>query len=206
MAVVDDPPVVDELATAMKKAHVDKDEAATKAKEHGFVEPEAYDYKAYNQHAEAALENKEPIWLAEAVRYEWEDEYGDVGPRIEALEKQLFHDENRMKAGANIHAYEIEVTLEGPERVMPFLTVSFPSAYSPYPHAYTDGTLRPVRRCGPAPNHARERQALWLRTSHPYSIVHYSYDFDGLRCRRLCPDWVWQDCGVPDSHSLQADG
>ena len=40
-----------------------------------------------------------PSWAANAVRYEWLEEYGDVAPRHEALEKMLFNDKSKMEKG-----------------------------------------------------------------------------------------------------------
>lgn len=38
-------------------------------------------------------------WANKAPVYEWKDEYGDVGPRFEDLEKQLFGYENHVRQG-----------------------------------------------------------------------------------------------------------
>jgi ATP-dependent RNA helicase DDX3X len=38
-------------------------------------------------------------WANKGALYEWKDEYGDVGPRFEALEKQLFHSEYHVRTG-----------------------------------------------------------------------------------------------------------
>lgn len=114
-----------EIANGVKELKLDKEAAALKAKEYGFVAPEAYNYTAYNEDKKPAnVGADEPLWLSEAVRYEWDDEYGEVGPRHEELEKMLFHDENRMKRGALIQVYDVEVILEGPEKVAPFMKVS----------------------------------------------------------------------------------
>ena len=86
----------------------------------GWVKPVAYDYDAYNR-APPALENSEaenvaqstgengatpegPKWASNARRYEWKEEYGDVAPRIEELEQELFHGEFRNRAGPKIEA------------------------------------------------------------------------------------------------------
>ena len=70
--------------------------------------PEKYDYKLYNastrEEREAAEKEAKqrdamggattedvPAWAASAARYEWSDDFGDIGPRDEKLEKILFH-------------------------------------------------------------------------------------------------------------------
>lgn len=44
-------------------------------------------------------------WAGSAKRYEWSDEYGDVGPKNEELEKQLFNVENMTHAGLKLDRY-----------------------------------------------------------------------------------------------------
>ncbi|QDS68158.1 hypothetical protein FKW77_010359 [Venturia effusa] len=87
----------------------DKEEAETQAREHGYSAPVPYDYSAYG--AQATTNGGEGgdmlapntvgsgITTAKAVRYEWKDEYGDVGPKIPELEDKLFDSEFRMEAG-----------------------------------------------------------------------------------------------------------
>lgn len=76
-------------------------EAAAVAREKGWVEPQGYDYAKYNaaapqqKPAEAsdAVNSDEPEWAANAAKYEWSEEFGDVGPPNPELEKMLFHNE-----------------------------------------------------------------------------------------------------------------
>lgn len=62
-----------------------------------------------------------PQWYANAVKYEWNEDYGDgVGPRIEELEQELFHDLTKTNEGewlANLKEYEI--TVEGSIQINP---------------------------------------------------------------------------------------
>ena len=44
-------------------------------------------------------------WSSNAAVYEWNDEFGDVGPPFPALEKQLFGSEYHVKAGINFSKY-----------------------------------------------------------------------------------------------------
>jgi len=43
-----------------------------------------------------------PVWASNAVKYEWNDEYGDVGPAHPVLEKQLFKDRFIARAGKKL--------------------------------------------------------------------------------------------------------
>ena len=66
--------------------------------------PQKYNYDAYNADSKEKRQAIEavqevPAWAANAVKYEWSEEYGDVGPQFEELEKVLFGDENQMKTG-----------------------------------------------------------------------------------------------------------
>jgi ATP-dependent RNA helicase DDX3X len=60
----------------------------------GWVPPQAYDYATYNRTSdELRKESSEGIsreWASNSTRYEWSDEYGDVGPAIPELELELF--------------------------------------------------------------------------------------------------------------------
>lgn len=43
-----------------------------------------------------------PVWASNAMKYEWSDEYGDVGPSHPLLEKQLFRDRFIARAGQKL--------------------------------------------------------------------------------------------------------
>jgi ATP-dependent RNA helicase DDX3X len=73
---------------------------------HGWVTKQAFDYEAYNMSNKQAYEKiaaegsgARGDWASNAAVYEWNDEYGDVGPRFEELEKQLFNSEFHVKTG-----------------------------------------------------------------------------------------------------------
>jgi ATP-dependent RNA helicase DDX3X len=79
-------------------------EAATLARDKGWVEPEKYDYSRY------AGPNEQPTnggdsplndipWASDARKYEWKEEYGDVGPKDDELEKMLFRGEFLNRVG-----------------------------------------------------------------------------------------------------------
>lgn len=69
------------------------EEAHNLARERGWVEPQEFDYDAYNATGKAAAtrEAGQSEWAHSAEKYEWKEEYGDVGPPSAALEAQLFH-------------------------------------------------------------------------------------------------------------------
>lgn len=50
--------------------------------------------------SQPATENENvPVWASNAKKYEWSDEYGDVGPVFRDLELQLFHGEHINRTG-----------------------------------------------------------------------------------------------------------
>lgn len=56
--------------------------------------------KAAADPADPATENDNlPIWASNAKKYEWSDEFGDVGPVFRDLELQLFHSEHINRTG-----------------------------------------------------------------------------------------------------------
>ena len=84
------------------------EEAIKRARDSGFPEPEKYDYDTYNKSsrdqapapaADDGEDDDTPTWATNAMRYEWSDEYGDVGPEHKALEKILFGGKNKSEKG-----------------------------------------------------------------------------------------------------------
>lgn len=72
----------------------------------GWVEPVKYDYNTYNAsgkdlQAAQAQEDAAPLpaWAANATKYEWSDDYGDVGPAHPLLEEMLFGIEEHVTEG-----------------------------------------------------------------------------------------------------------
>lgn len=63
---------------------------------HEWNDPTPFDYENLTKPESAE-------WAGNAARYEWKDEYGDVGPANEELERQLFEVEYRSTAGARFH-------------------------------------------------------------------------------------------------------
>ena len=75
--------------------NVKNEEAFALARDKGWAEPQAFDYEAYNASGKAAAENDalQGEWSHNAAKYEWKEEYGEVGPAIPELEQQLFRSE-----------------------------------------------------------------------------------------------------------------
>ncbi|KAJ9608379.1 hypothetical protein H2200_007367 [Cladophialophora chaetospira] len=122
-----------------------KNEEALKiAREAGWVQPMAHNYKAtapitiLNGDASEAQPDaaqaaegdgaedlkvstyRETTWSHDAKRSEWKEEYGDVGPRDEQLERDLFHGEHINRAGAKLdNLVAVKVSVESATRVQP---------------------------------------------------------------------------------------
>ncbi|PYH47814.1 DEAD/DEAH box helicase [Aspergillus saccharolyticus JOP 1030-1] len=104
-----------------------ENDASNIARAKGWVAPESYDYGKYTttgptteQPTGNAAGNDIPEWAANAAKYEWKDEYGDVGPEIPELEEMLFRSEFINRAGLKIgNLQKIEVVAESRERPNP---------------------------------------------------------------------------------------
>ncbi|EOD46035.1 putative dead deah box RNA helicase protein [Neofusicoccum parvum] len=100
--------------------------AADRAREHGFAPPVAYDYDNYNattkEQRDATLAEGryiEPSWAATAARYEWDDDYGEVGPPMPELEQELFRQETVMRRGNAFQVLQYKIKQEGPVQIAP---------------------------------------------------------------------------------------
>lgn len=80
-------------------------EGGINPREHGWVEKQAYDYATFNKSSKDQQADLEAMgvatggWASNAEIYNWDDDYGDVGPAMPELEKMLFGGEHRMQAG-----------------------------------------------------------------------------------------------------------
>jgi ATP-dependent RNA helicase DDX3X len=75
-------------------------EAAALARERGWVEPQQYNYGAYNAPSKPDEDASDlPAWASSAAKYEWNESYGDIGPPDPKLEEMLFHSEYLNRAG-----------------------------------------------------------------------------------------------------------
>ena len=84
------------------------EDARERVKEANWGARQEYDYAKYTAgpHDKTALASEPdqtlgsaPTWAANAAKYEWDDEYGDVGPEHEELKEMLFGDEHKMEQG-----------------------------------------------------------------------------------------------------------
>ena len=110
-------------ATTNGNAIIKDEEAAQRARDAGWAVPENYDYQTYNATtleeriaAEAKVAERAgtdenasttqdvPLWASNAAKYEWSEEYGDIGPAFEELEKQLFRSDLTNRVGLNFDA------------------------------------------------------------------------------------------------------
>ncbi|OKL62814.1 hypothetical protein UA08_01877 [Talaromyces atroroseus] len=101
-------------------------EAATLARDKGWVEPEKYDYTRYAGQTTETPANGHNVpvntipWASDARKYEWKEEYGDVGPKDEELEKMLFRSEFINRAGVKFeNISSIKVVVEATTKVAP---------------------------------------------------------------------------------------
>ncbi|OXV06411.1 hypothetical protein Egran_05822 [Elaphomyces granulatus] len=100
-------------------------EAAAVAREKGWVPPEKYDYSKYTTVAsggpvEGEANNEAPEWASNAAKYEWNEEYGDIGPPNPELEEMLFHNEYINRVGIKFELLRnIKVTAETTEQPHP---------------------------------------------------------------------------------------
>jgi len=70
----------------------------------------------YNRYAQGSEQSK---WAHSTRRFEWKEEYGDVAPRDEELEKELF-DKEKASEGINFAKYdEVKGQIESAEEILP---------------------------------------------------------------------------------------
>ncbi|EZF35861.1 ATP-dependent RNA helicase [Trichophyton mentagrophytes] len=95
------------------------EEAAAMAREKGWVVPQRYNYEAYNALNRDDYADALP-WASNSAKYEWKEEYGDIGPPNEELEQMLFKDEYIPRVGKLLeNIRQIQVTAETTERPDP---------------------------------------------------------------------------------------
>ncbi|EEH18325.1 hypothetical protein PABG_00888 [Paracoccidioides brasiliensis Pb03] len=113
------------------------EEAVALAREKGWAPPQHCDYDAYTgepKPADGGDATELPGWASSAARYEWKEEYGDVGPRNEELEEMLFRNELINRVGNHFDRLrDIKVTAE--------------TTHQPDPvNSFDDAGLHPVMR------------------------------------------------------------
>ena len=109
---------------------------AQKISDHGWAEPTKFDYERYVKPAgpadrpEPAVTTsvddsaQHPGWAANAARYEWKEEYGEVGPRVPELEERLFRNRFILRKGNQFENMALDVTQESSVQIRPIQRVS----------------------------------------------------------------------------------
>ncbi|KAF2132090.1 DEAD-domain-containing protein [Dothidotthia symphoricarpi CBS 119687] len=101
-----------------RKEQLTKDLA--RAKEAGWTNPIPFNYESVIAGEAPRDETRDTAaWLSDAVIYQWDDDFGDVGEPNPDLEKMLFEDDNTQRVGTQIKALSFDVTVEGPEKLHP---------------------------------------------------------------------------------------
>lgn len=99
---------VSNITNGVAKVNVKDESDVQRVRDAGWVEPLKYDYDTYNagpttkeERDAAAAEGTQdlPAWAANAAKYEWSDEYGDVAPAFKILEDELFNNEHINRTG-----------------------------------------------------------------------------------------------------------
>nr|POE90088.1 hypothetical protein CFP56_20555 [Quercus suber] len=103
--------------TAAPNPALSKEAYLEKAKQAGWTESAAFDYSQFTGNLDAT------VYHGTAQKYEWKDDYGDVGPPIKELEDILFGGEFQMRRGDHINHLEFDVAIEGASRVTPIARV-----------------------------------------------------------------------------------
>lgn len=106
MSAAVDSNVMADITNGMTNVNVKDEQDVQKARDAGWVEPLKYDYDTYNtqpttkEERDAAESTQDlPAWAANAAKYEWSDEYGDVAPAFKTLEDELFNNEHINRTG-----------------------------------------------------------------------------------------------------------
>ncbi|KAF2752277.1 DEAD-domain-containing protein [Sporormia fimetaria CBS 119925] len=105
-------------AEELKKQELEKN--LIMMREKGWNDPMPYNYEAGGIITEpSGDQSAEPAWLCNAVVYQFDDEYGEVGPPDKELEAVLFQGEHIARAGTRIQVLEgFDVVVTG-EKVNP---------------------------------------------------------------------------------------
>ncbi|KAL1973839.1 hypothetical protein VTN31DRAFT_5399 [Thermomyces dupontii] len=132
MAAFDTSEMADALPEVTNAGTTGRTNAETAAliREKGWAAPEQYDYARYS--APNAI--KHPEWASNAAKYEWKDEYGDVGPADPELEEMLFRNDLINRPGLKLDTLRgIKVTAESIEQPKPI-------------KSFDDAGLHPIMR------------------------------------------------------------
>lgn len=107
-------PIAEVLSEAEKAANRER------ARDAGWVETVPVDYNVQ----QTTREDDYAHYLRNSAVYEWDDEYGDIGPEVPELEQDLFGGDFRVRQGQHMDKLQFEVTVEGPDKLQPARSVS----------------------------------------------------------------------------------
>lgn len=108
MSASGDDHALSDVTNKVSNVQINNEAAKERVKEANWSIPQGFDYEKYNagprDKTAPAPETVEPegeasSWAANAAKYEWNDEYGDIGPEHELLQKMLFGDEHQVQQG-----------------------------------------------------------------------------------------------------------
>jgi ATP-dependent RNA helicase DDX3X len=91
------------------KPELSKEELLKKARDKGWTEAKAFDYAEFQRSG-----GNDADFHGAGKVYEWKDEYGEVGPRVEELEVILFGGEFQMKKGEHADVLDLTANIDGP--------------------------------------------------------------------------------------------
>ena len=109
----------DPAAPAFPAVKMEKDEFLKKARDAGWTETTAFNYEEFQRTGG----NNTDYHGASRV-YEWNEEYGEVGPESPELEHMLFGGEFVMRRGEHNEHLDLSVTLEAREQYAPICNAS----------------------------------------------------------------------------------
>ncbi len=107
MSASGDDHVLADVTSKINNVQVNE-EALHRVKEAKWGDRQEYDYAKYtagprDKTTSASVSDQPqadaPSWAANAAKYEWIDDYGDVGPDHDELKNMLFGDEHKMEQG-----------------------------------------------------------------------------------------------------------
>lgn len=110
----------DMTALAGGLSEAERAEHRDRARDAGWVETVPVDYNVQ----QSSRDDDHANYLKNSAVYEWDDEYGDVGPEVPELEQDLFGGDFRVRQGQHMDKLQFEVTVEGPDRLQPARSVS----------------------------------------------------------------------------------
>ena len=97
-----------DVTNKLSNVQFNKEEQLHRVKEAKWGDRQEYDYAKYtagphDKTSTASVTDQPPEdtpdWAANAAKYEWAEDYGDVGPAHDELETMLFGDEHKMVEG-----------------------------------------------------------------------------------------------------------